>query len=416
MSESEFTYWSRVSDSASVAAYRRDESNPLLSAEALPENSSLIDFKSFAKEFPDRLFPLLYNMRPEFQELFVEYYILEKSQSFLADVHGQIQTRIWQNLRIIEQALGALIVLGPAPSREEMFSILGKAKMDYTEYGSLANLISLYAKTQNYAAVAKAVDAPAPAIRKIFRPTIEKLLACRDLKAVAVGCYLRSLTHQASLTGAGLSKRCRARTRRVKNLRFNAPPLDESPLLSFGRIQSLGDTPWNMFEISSEHRMSVIFPVLRKHGDKLFGTKAGQIFAPMDAEGELEFGYIMARSSKPSLTRSLTRVRGISEMAAIYDNDGNVESAVTVPNADVQKLIDSRDVQHATKIKPGDFVEILTGDAARYCGTVMNVTGGVIVEVNFPSGRKFTVRTDVTAVKPVAHAVSIRRAFWGLKV
>ena len=159
-------------------------------------------------------------------------------------------------------------------------------------------MIIAYAKTQSYAEVAAMVHAPVPAIRKIFRPAIAQLSASKDLRTAAVGSYLHNLTHQASLTGAGLSKRCKARTRRVKALRFQAPPTENSPLVSFGRVESLGNTPWYLLEISSEHRMTQLSPVLRAQGKKLFGKKPGQIFAPLNADGELEFGYLFARSTR----------------------------------------------------------------------------------------------------------------------
>lgn len=411
------TYWSHVADAASVEAYRRDEANPLLSAEALPENSSLMDFKSFARDYPEKLFPLLYKLRTEFQELFIEYYLLEKSQSFLAKAHGQIQTRIWQNLRIIEQAVGSLIVLGTEPNTSILQPILIETDVNFTEYGHLSGMIALYAKTQSYAAVAKEYGAPIPAIRRIFRPAIDSLLTSKNLKAVAVGAYLRSLTHLASLTGGGLSKRCIARVRRLKNLRFDAPPSDESPLMSFGAIASLHETPWGMFEISSEHRMTQIFPLLKKYGKRLFNKKAAQIFAPVDGDGELELGYILARSTSPALTRGLIRVRGISEMAANYTNEGAFLNAVTVPNIDVQKMIASRPMPGHTNTRVGDFVEILTGEASRYYGTVIQSKDtDKIIEVSFPSGRRFIVTADSSALRVLPDIPIERRAFWGEKI
>lgn len=408
-----YAYWNHVADAASVQAYRNQETDPLLSAEALPENSSLIDFKAFAQEHPDRLFRLLSKLRTEFQELFIEYYMLEKSQSFLAKTHGCIQTRIWQNLRIIEQAVGSLIVLGTDPDASILRPIVESAGLDKTDFGSLTDMIVLYAQTQSYAMVAKSVSAPIPAVRKIFRPAIAAFLASKDLKTIAVGCYLRSLTHQASLTKNGLSKSCLARLRRVKHKSFDAPPSDISMMMSFGNIATLKDTPWFMFEISSEHRMTQIFPGLRNHGKRLFGKTAAQIFAPTDSNGELELGYILARSAHANLTRSLTRIRGISEMAATYNEEGTLMKAVLVPDADVQPLIKAHDSHENVRVHVGDFVEILTGEAARYCGTVTSVKNADIeIEVRFLDDRHFSVAADETAVKllrvPVKH-----RAFWG---
>src|SRR5258708_17109170 len=104
-------YMTHISDAASFEAFQRHETAPLLSAETLPESSSLIDFKAFAQEYPERLLPLLEKLRPEFQELFAEYWLIGKSQAFIGRVHGFIQTRTWQNLRIIEQAISSMIIL-----------------------------------------------------------------------------------------------------------------------------------------------------------------------------------------------------------------------------------------------------------------------------------------------------------------
>ena len=410
------SYMDHVAAAASFDAFNRQEVDPLLSAETLPESSSMIDFKAFAHEYPERLFPLLNRLRPEFVELFAEYWLLGKSQAFIGKCHGQIQTRVWQNLRIIEQAIGSLILLGTNPDAEIIRPILRKAGLDNTIiYGSLTDMIISYAKTQSYAQVAKEVRAPVPMIRKIFRPTIATLLASKDVKAVAVGAYLRSLTHQASLTGAGLSKRCKARNRRVKILRFNAPPSEDSPLLSFGHVYTLGDTPWCMLEISSNHRMAQIGPTLRLQGKRLFGKKPAQIFAPLNAEGELAFGYIFARSVTPALVRKLTRIRGISEISAVCDEDGNFVRAVEVPNNEVQAMIAKHNPPNKVKVCVGNYVEILTGEATNYCGIVTKEDkNGLIVQVNFPTGRCFLVRADASSVKKVPNIAGAPRMFWGV--
>jgi hypothetical protein len=410
-------YMTHVSDAVSFEAFKRHDENLNLSAETLPESSSMIDFKAFAQEYPDRLFPLLARLRPEFQELFAEYWLLGKSQSFIGKVHGFIQTRVWQNLRIIEQSIGSLILLGTNPEATILHPILIKAGLEDTPHGRLSSMIVLYASTQNYAKVAEMFGVPVPAIRKIFRPAIAALLAMKDVKAVAIGAYLRSLTHQASLTGAGLSKRCLARNRRVKNLRFTAPPSDNSPLMSFGRVESLGETPWAMLEISSDHRMAQIGPTLRTQGKRLFGKKPAQIFAPLNTEGELVFGYLFARSITPAAVRSLTKIRGIGEMAAVCDNDGNFVRAMTVPHSDITDMMK----KHIPPTNPSacaqDFVEILTGEAKGYCGTVIRantITDELTVQVNFPTGRVFVVRADVTSVKKLPKTPATRRMFWGV--
>jgi len=329
-------------------------------------------------------------------------------------VHGQVHTRIWQQLRIIEQALGALIVLGTNPTEEILRPILEKAGLEKTPYGSLTRMILLYAQSQNYALVAKEVGAPVPAIRKIFRPAITMLLADKDVHAVAVGAYLRNLTHHASLTKAGLSKRCIARTQRIKTMRFQADPIEDSPLLSFGKVDSLHDTPWCMFEISPECRMEQLYPLIQKQGKHLFNKKAVQIFAPVNAEGELAFGYIFARSATQKLVRALLHIRGIAEMATVSTNDETTIEAVTIPNEDVQAMMMQHNPPKKLEIHTGDFVEILTGEAARYCGIITSMKKNQLtVEVNFPTGRQFIVTAAPTCVKLLPKVPADKQAFWG---
>jgi hypothetical protein len=415
-----YSYMDRIANAASLEAFRRKDIDPLLSAEALPENSSLIDFKAFARDYPDKLAPLLANLRPEFLEFFVEYYLLEKSQTFIGKTHGCVQTRIWQNLRVIEQSIGSMILLGTEPDAEILRPILRKANLEDGMFGNLADMIRCYAASRSYTVVAEKFHTPVPTIRKIFRPAIKTLLADKDVKAVAVGAYLRSLTHQASLTGAGLGKRYLARLKRAKVFRFDAPPADNSPILSFGPVSQLCDTPWCMLEISSDHRMLQIAPALRNHGKKLFAKHAAQIFAPTTDDGELAFGYIFARCTRQSLVRGLLRVRGISEIATLCDDEGNFVHAITVPDADVREMMKKSNAPPLPDVHPNDFVEILTGPAAHYCGTVTQmsrVPDRLTIEVRFPTGKRFVVKADPSCVKPLPECSSPEtRQLWGARL
>lgn len=404
------SYWDHVSDAAAVESWKDDDQTGVVSAETVSDNTSLLDFSSFIQEHPEKIFPLMECLRPDFQELFLEYHALHKSQSFLGKTHGVVQTRIWQQLRIIEQAIGAMIVLGSHPTEEVLRPILQQAELEETRFGSLAAMIVLYERTQNYEHVAKTVSAPIPAIRKIFRPAIKTLIASKDLKAAALGGFLRNLTYRASLTKGGLSKREHARMKRISRRQFVAPSIVDFPLVSYGDIATLKDTPWTMFEISSEYRMSRIAPLFRTQGSRIFGKRAAQIFAPLTPDGELTLGYILARSASPAATRGLLRIRGISEMAVRYDGEGNLLGEVTVPNEDVQKLIERAEPRRATA-RIGSFVEILTGEAAHYHGLVVREHW---VKVRFPSGREFTVRFEPGSVRAV-NIPKERRAFWGEK-
>lgn len=414
----DFTYWNNVADAASVAAFRREEIiEGRISAEAQPENESIIDFKTFAQDYPEKFFPLLSNMRAEFQELCIEYYILEKAQSFLAKVHGQIQTRIWQNLRVIEKGFCAMLVLGPAPDRTTMMKILKVEGLEQADDSfGLSLMIANYACTQSYPQVAAMAGIPAPAVRKLFRPAMDKLAASKNLRAVALGSYLRAITHQASLTDIGLSKRCVARLNRIKRATFEAPEPETSPLISVGNVASLRDTPWNMFEISSDHQVAKIIPIIRKNPKRVFGPKtAAQVFAPTSDDGDLQLGYLLARSSNPTATKSLLRIRGISEIAGRYNEQGICTKATVVPHADVKPMIDSFVAPIVDSVKVGDFVEVLTGDASRYCGTVSKISdSSIVVQIEFPSGRRFMIYAQPGSLKKLPVPVE-KQAFWGSK-
>ena len=414
-SETRENYWTHVSDQASLASWALDQTDSLLSIETLASSTSTTDIKSFVQNNLEKTLQLLSHLRVEFQELFLEYYLLDKSQAFLGKTHGFIQTRTWQKLRIIEQAFGAMLVLGEIPTAETLYPILEKAGLEQTQHGSLTGMIVTYAKTQSYSAVAEMYSVPVPIIRKLFRPLIKKLVASKDLKESAVGCYLRHLTHQASLTKSGLSKSAIARVNRVKTQHFDAPARGTQPLLNYNKVEALGDTPWVMFEISSDSRMAQLSPVLGKFGKRIFGKNPSQIFAPLDADGELLMGYIFARSLNNTSLYKLQRLRGIAELSATYADTGQRNHVNTVPNAGIQPLISKAlngSVQ-VPKIKVGDFVKVLTGDAEGYCGTVSQIKKcNAIVKVYFPSGRKFVVKADRSAVEPIA-TPAYKRTFWG---
>lgn len=405
----------QVRTSLAVQAYRDGNPDSLISVETSSDNTGLMDFSAFIAECPEKFFALLEPLRPEFRETMIEYFIVGKSQSFIARAHGQIQTRTWQALRLISQAVGAEIVLGAHPDADTLRPIFTSASLEETALGSLTDMVVLYAQTQSYAAVAKTVNAPVPTIRKIFRPAIEKLLLSKHLRETAAGAYLRSLVHQASLTKSGLSKRCIARLRRVRKQRFTAPATNLSPLIEVGDTSRLRDTPWFMFEISSDQQLDRIAPILRTQAPRLFGKRAAaQIFAPVDEKGDLEFGYIMARGTVSA--RVLLRVRGISEVVSTYDDEGNFKEAVRVPNADVQQLIKTRVKVKPEKIRVDDFVQILAGEASNYCGIVIqSKSDSAVVQVKFPTNREFLVTAHPSALKKLGTNIPVARcAFWGI--
>jgi len=412
------TYWDHIVNEHSLMSWALDEpSDSLMSIETTDVANGVLDIRSFTQNDPEKIIALLSNLRPEFRELFLEYYLLEKSQSFLGRAHGCVQTRIWQTLRIVEQAVGAILILGSSPCAEVLRPILEKNGLEDTGVGSLSEMIALYAQSQSYSAVAKSIKKPVPTVRKIFRPAIDTLLSAKDIRSVAAGCYLRNLTHQASLTGVGISQRAINRLRRVKLQNFKAPAtIESSCFFEFNRCSTLADTPWIMLEISSDQRINQILPVMAKAGKKVFGKTPAQVFAPVGDDGELSMGYIFARSADPGLTYNLRRIRGITEMSAVHDETDRIVKVITVPHADLAPMVEKERQKTVTvpDVQVGDFVEITTGDAARYCGTVIDKKGiKISVSVRFPSGRAFSVTADPTAVRIIPNVPADKRNFWG---
>ena len=114
--------------------------------------------------------------------------------------------------------------------------------------------------------------------------------------------------------------------------------------------------------------------------------------------------------------RSLTRIRGISDISAVYNDDGAFLRPITIPNSDVQEMIRAHQAPEIEEIHSGHFVEILTGPAAKYCGTVLQAKKNkVIVQVDFPTGRKFIVTADTSCVKWLPEVSRNLRAFWGVR-
>jgi hypothetical protein len=166
-----------------------------------------------------------------------------------------------------------------------------------------------------------------------------------------------------------------------------------------------------MFEISSDRRMSRILPVLRKSMAHLFGKQPGQIFAPVDQNGDLKLGYILARTVGPISIRRLITIRGISEMAAHYDSEGALTGAVSVPATEVEPLIAAHSPHYSPQTaRIGDYVRVLSGEAKGYCGTLKR---GGIVWVNFPSGRRFVVTVAPGSVQRITTSHT-NDNFWGV--
>lgn len=408
------TYWDAVSDEASIKVWANEEDDvpkedeALLSIETILDNSAITDFHIYCRDYPEKIHAMLGRLRPEFQELFIEYYMLGKSQNFLAETHGEIQTRVWQQLRIIEQALGAMIVFPDFPNGIE--EILESAGLEQSEIGSLSAAIRLYNQTRSYAKVAEGLKVPIPTIRKAFRPAMTAMLQSKNLKVCAIGAMLRNLTYQVSLRKDGLSKSSQARLRRVKRLKFDAPETESSPLINWGKVDSLKNVPWLMLELSSDAQLPRVLDVVWRNVKRMFGKNAVQVFAPVSPDGALEFGYVLARSTNERTIRQLLQIRGISEISAIYRDDGTIEKFVEIPAADIEpRLSQVAPEKHVARV--GEFVRVLTGEAKNYCGVVTEKNK---LTVLFPTGRTFKISIAPGTTETI-DAPKEKQAFWGVK-
>ena len=100
-------------------------------------------------------------------------------------------------------------------------------------------------------------------------------------------------------------------------------------------------------------------------------------------------------------------------MSTVCDEDGNFVHAVTVPHVEVQALITKHGSPHISKVGVGDFVEILTGDAKGYHGTILKILpNNVRVRIDFPSGRQFLIDADPTSISRT-EVPKNKQTFWG---
>lgn len=415
----EHFYWEDATEHASEEVWAREQkradgeddrdTESLISAETALDNTAVTNFRVYSRDYPEKIFSLIEKLRPEFQELFIEYYILDKPQNFLAQTHGEIQTRVWQQLRIIEQTICAMIVLPDFP--RGVSDILSAAGLEQTEFGDLSYAIRLYHDTRNYVDVAKILHVPVPAIRKVFRPMIAKMLESDDLAVTAVGAHLRNLTYQVSLSDSGLSKSSASRLRRVRKLKFDAPARETSPLFEHGNTESLNDLPWNMLELSSDAQLPRVMDVIRRDVRRYFGKQPVQVFAPTSADGTLALGYLLVRSAHQKGIVRLMKIRGISDVAALFGDDDRIVKMIEVPAADIAPRIAGLNAKESEP-RVGSFVRIITGEAKNYCGTVVSQGH---VQVCLPTGRTFEVSINPGSTE-VLNIPKEKRAFWGEKI
>jgi hypothetical protein len=162
------------------------------------------DFPGFVK--------ILRHLSKEDQELLLGYYVISKTQTSLAPIHGLTQTICSAHIRAAMRKMGTYIIFGP-PTPEIMAPIFIEAELEGLLKKTdgtvvpLSEVVALYAKTRSYQRVAEVLGLRRPEVRRVMR-SAQKVLAARSgIKAKAISAYLLDLIDKSSASGKGPSQR-----------------------------------------------------------------------------------------------------------------------------------------------------------------------------------------------------------------
>jgi hypothetical protein len=142
----------------------------------------------------------------EDQELLLAYYVVTKTQTQLAPIHGSTQTLTSQRIRAAMQTLAAFIVLGP-PTAEAMRPIFETAGLEDELSVPLCKVVEAYAKCRSFARVAEVYGLHRPSVRRAMRDAEQRLSGSGDTRERALAAYLHDLLDKASAAGTGMNAR-----------------------------------------------------------------------------------------------------------------------------------------------------------------------------------------------------------------
>jgi hypothetical protein len=174
----------------------------------------------------------------EQQELLLSYYLLGKTQKTLATVHKSTQTVISFRVRMAVKMVGTYLMMGGAPTVDQMRTILIKAGLEDSLKGvGLSEIIAKYAHCRSFDRIARVYGLHRPAIRRAMSQVCKCLLgnaavmlqddgdgddssaAPRNPEEIALGAYIFNLIDKANPNGPGKSKRQKDKTARAVVLR-----------------------------------------------------------------------------------------------------------------------------------------------------------------------------------------------------
>jgi hypothetical protein len=216
------------------------------------------DFYVYCRErFPEWL-KMLRSLPLEQQELILSYYLVGKTQSVLAKLWSSTQTVMSFRIRMAVKLAGTYLMMGGAPSVDQMRSVLIKAGLEHSlKKVSLSGIIVEYARCRSFEKIARAHDLHRPDIRRAMSQASKHLLrgevtnlqtetSHSSPEELAVGAYIFNLIDKSNPTGQGKSERQKAKTARCV-VRIDPPCTGEFRV-------AVNDPGWESLFVSRANR------------------------------------------------------------------------------------------------------------------------------------------------------------------
>jgi hypothetical protein len=216
------------------------------------------DFYVYCRErFPEWL-KMLRSLPLEQQELILSYYLVGKTQSVLAKLWSSTQTVMSFRIRMAVKLAGTYLMMGGAPSVDQMRSVLIKAGLEHSlKKVGLSEIIAMYAECRSFQRIANVYDLHRPDVRRSMSQAAKKLLggdpAHQEFEItpaspeeIALGAYIFNLIDKSNPTGQGKSERQRAKTARCV-VRVDPPCTGEFRV-------AVNDPGWDSLFVSRANR------------------------------------------------------------------------------------------------------------------------------------------------------------------
>jgi hypothetical protein len=214
------------------------------------------DFYVYCRErFPEWL-KMLRSLPLEQQELILSYYLVGKTQSVLAKLWSSTQTVMSFRIRMAVKLAGTYLMMGGAPSVDQMRSVLIKAGLEHSlKKVSLSGIIVEYARCHSFERIANANHLHRPDIRRAMSQASKQLLrgdvtnletTPASPEELALGAYIFNLIDKADPSNVGTTKRQKEKTARFV-VRVDPPCVGEFRV-------AVSDPGWDSLFVSRANR------------------------------------------------------------------------------------------------------------------------------------------------------------------